>query len=262
MTESERKRRDLILTIQKMHQDGDSIHEIARITGKERKTVKKYLEGEPDLLCKSNKRSLLVIHTEFIIRSIKEGRTASSIAKQLKEEGAKYTLSNIRAYVTRLAKEHGLKMAKYSRTSVQHDQEGNDQPKKKYITRKGIFNHIWMKSEIDSESREYLWKNNDILPEIDRCVREFRDIFIEKSIPRLHLFIWRYCQSKVKEIASFARGLSKDIDAVENAVSSPLSNGFVEGTNSKVKTIKKAMYGRCGKPLLEAKLMYEKQAHY
>ena len=60
MTESERKRRDLILTIQKMHQDGDSIHEIARITGKERKTVKKYLEGEPDLLCKSNKRSCLV----------------------------------------------------------------------------------------------------------------------------------------------------------------------------------------------------------
>ena len=46
MTESERKRRDLIFTIQKMHQDGDSIHEIARITGKERKTVKKYLEGK------------------------------------------------------------------------------------------------------------------------------------------------------------------------------------------------------------------------
>jgi transposase len=63
--------------------------------------------------------------------------------------------------------------------------------------------------------------------------------------------------SSIKEIASFAKGLEKDIDAVENAVASSLSNGFVEGTNSKVKTIKKAMYGRCGKLLLSAKLMYK-----
>ncbi|MBQ3414356.1 MAG: transposase, partial [Clostridia bacterium] len=36
---------------------------------------------------------------------------------------------------------------------------------------------------------------------------------------------------------------------------SDLSNGFVEGTNSKLKMIKRTMYGRCGKKLLAAKLM-------
>ncbi len=34
------------------------------------------------------------------------------------------------------------------------------------------------------------------------------------------------------------------------------SNGFVEGTNSRLKMIKRSMYGRCGKQLLEAKLRY------
>ena len=34
------------------------------------------------------------------------------------------------------------------------------------------------------------------------------------------------------------------------------SNGFVEGTNSRLKMIKRTMYGRCGKRLLEAKLRY------
>lgn len=63
--------------------------------------------------------------------------------------------------------------------------------------------------------------------------------------------------SLLKELASFAKGLNRDIDAVENAVASPLNNGFVEGTNSKLKTIKKAMYGRCGIKLLSAKLMYD-----
>ena len=51
-------------------------------------------------------------------------------------------------------------------------------------------------------------------------------------------------------------GLKRDIDAVENAVAYDYSNGFVEGTNSRLKMIKRTMYGRCGKQLLEAKLRY------
>ena len=50
--------------------------------------------------------------------------------------------------------------------------------------------------------------------------------------------------------------MEKDISAVENAVASDLSNAFVEGTNSKVKMVKRTMYGRCGRKLLAAKLMY------
>ena len=46
-------------------------------------------------------------------------------------------------------------------------------------------------------------------------------------------------------IASFANGLLKDIEAIENAVSSDLSNEFVEGTNSKLKMIKRTTYDRC-----------------
>ena len=54
---------------------------------------------------------------------------------------------------------------------------------------------------------------------------------------------------------SFAKGLLNDIDAVEYAVSSDWSNGFVEGTNNRLKTVKRMMYGRCGRQLLEAKML-------
>lgn len=60
----------------------------------------------------------------------------------------------------------------------------------------------------------------------------------------------------LKELSRFASGLEKDLPAVENAVASPLSNGFVEGTNSKLKMIKRTMYGRCSKELLAAKRIY------
>ena len=72
----------------------------------------------------------------------------------------------------------------------------------------------------------------------------------------LYLFIEKYKQSELKDSSRFAEGLEKDIDAVENSVASPLSNGFVEGTNNKVKMVKRTMYGRCSRQLLEAKLMY------
>ena len=49
---------------------------------------------------------------------------------------------------------------------------------------------------------------------------------------------------------------------MENSVACELSNGFVEGTNSKLKMVKRTMYGRCSKALLAAKLMYVKVKRY
>ena len=74
-------------------------------------------------------------------------------------------------------------------------------------------------------------------------------------MPCLYLFIEKYKNSDLKELSRCASGLEKDLSAVENAVASPLSNGFVEGTNSKLKMIKRTMYGRCSKELLAAKLI-------
>lgn len=259
---TEIKRRKLILEIQSLHKSGASIREIARITGKERKTVKKYIDGDPDILCRSNKRSQLASCTDDIVKSIKGGLTASDISRQLQEQGYQYTFSNLRHFVTTVAKQYGLEISKYNRTVSKYEQTEEKKPSVDYVTRKGVFNHLWMDIKLTQNHREFLWAENNILFELENCIREFRDIFEKKSMPRLYLFIARYANSSIKEIASFAKGLEKDIDAVENAVASPLSNGFVEGTNSKVKTIKKAMYGRCGKLLLSAKLMYSPRTKY
>lgn len=52
------------------------------------------------------------------------------------------------------------------------------------------------------------------------------------------------------------KGLENDLNAIENAVAYDYSNGFVEGTNSRFKKIKRTMYRKCNKELLEAKLRY------
>jgi len=53
----------------------------------------------------------------------------------------------------------------------------------------------------------------------------------------------------------FARAVHQDIDAVRNAVLEPWSNGQTEGQVNRLKTIKRAMYGRAGIELLRARMI-------
>lgn len=46
-----------------------------------------------------------------------------------------------------------------------------------------------------------------------------------------------------------------DPTAVENSVTSPYSNGILEGNNNRLKLIKRMMYGRAKLPLLRAKVL-------
>jgi transposase len=56
-------------------------------------------------------------------------------------------------------------------------------------------------------------------------------------------------------IASFANGLRRDQLAVAAAIEQPWSNGPVEGQITKLKLVKRQMYGRAKLDLLEARLL-------
>ena len=255
LTDAEKKRLNLIMQIQEMYESKVSIREITRRFKVDRRTIRKYIKGDPNVLCRSNKRSCLDQYKDFIITCLSEGKTQTETARCVMELGVTTTcFGNIRQYVASIKKEYQIDVNKY----VSCTGEKNKPQKKKvdYITRKGIFQYLWMNGELTSEHHEILWEKYDVLKELEKCIREFREIFEKQNLSLLYLFVERYQNSSIKELVSFAKGLNSDISAIENAVASDLSNGFVEGTNSKIKMIKRTMYGRCSKKLLEAKLMY------
>jgi hypothetical protein len=53
----------------------------------------------------------------------------------------------------------------------------------------------------------------------------------------------------------FVRTLRQDLDAVRNAITELWSNGQTEGQINRLKTLKRAMYGRAGAELLRARMM-------
>lgn len=56
-------------------------------------------------------------------------------------------------------------------------------------------------------------------------------------------------------VGSFAGGVEKDLNAVRNAIISPWSNGQTEGQITRLKLIKRQMYGRAKLDLLQARLI-------
>jgi transposase len=60
--------------------------------------------------------------------------------------------------------------------------------------------------------------------------------------------------AKLGLMASFASGIAQDTAAVKAALTEPWSNGQTEGQNTKLKLVKRQMYGRANLDLLRARL--------
>ena len=62
-------------------------------------------------------------------------------------------------------------------------------------------------------------------------------------------------ETELVEIVRFARVLNRDLEAVKNAIELPWSNGQTEGQINRLKTLKRAMYGRAGPELMRARML-------
>jgi transposase len=83
----------------------------------------------------------------------------------------------------------------------------------------------------------------------------FRGILRGRELDKLDIWIDDAVNSRLVPIVRFARVLRRDISAVRNAVELPWSNGQAEGQINRLKTIKRAMYGRAGPALLRARML-------
>ena len=268
LTNCEKKTLQLIHLIQELYQEKVGVSEIARRTGKSIGTIKKYCQGEPLELCRTEKKgskrkrpSMLDPYKDMILEKIHKKVHQAEIIRYITKNGYTGTPTNAQIYIQKLCKECGITASKYRSggNSLGSERTGNGKSmEKEYITRTSIFQHIWIGEKLDEETRIYLWEKYPALYEINACVNEFREIFKKRNMVLLYLFIEKYLSSTMKELVSFASGLKKDMEAIENAVASDKSNGFVEGTNNRLKMLKRTMYGRCEKHLLSAKMMMEK----
>jgi hypothetical protein len=87
-----------------------------------------------------------------------------------------------------------------------------------------------------------------------RLAMQFRGLLRSGTTQRLDAWLTDARASGIYAMQRFAKTIRQDLAAARNAVSEPWSNGQTEGQINKLKTLKRAMYGRAGVELLRARM--------
>ena len=219
--------------------EGLSIKEIVRRTGHSRKLVRSVVRGQRTDIFRVRQTSLEP-HLPWLEAQWDAGlRNGAELWRQLRLAGFGGGLRVVTEWATRRRRaekaENGLGHAPAARTIVRlMTLERNNLTKAQTMTVAAI-----------EESLPDLVEARDV-------IESFHDLLRRKSSGDLEAWIERATKSLV---ASFANGVIRDRAAIQNAITSLWSNGQTEGQITKLKLIKRQMYGRGKLDLLEARIV-------
>jgi transposase len=114
-------------------------------------------------------------------------------------------------------------------------------------------------ADLTSDEQAYLTRLYQACPQValaEALVEEFGTVLRERDVDGLYRLRRGAEASGIKELQAVARSLWLDRQAVEAAVRLDWSNGQVEGHVNKLKTTKRAQYGRATFDLLRRRVLH------
>jgi transposase len=88
-----------------------------------------------------------------------------------------------------------------------------------------------------------------------RLAMRFRGLLQDANPSKLDRFLHGDRRSRLPSMQQFARTLMRDIEAVRHAIAEPWSSSQAEGQINRLKTLKRAMYGRASIEILRARML-------
>jgi len=110
--------------------------------------------------------------------------------------------------------------------------------------------------EVEQEDQATFCQASPTLKRTYHLVADFMQMVRNREGHRLDTWLERVTTSDLPELESFAAGVEKDKDAVRAGLTWPINNGQVEGQVTKLKLIKRTMYGKAGFPLLRQRVLH------
>ncbi|MGO7837231.1 ISL3 family transposase [Rhizobium johnstonii] len=226
--------------IKALAKDGVTIKEIVRRTGHSRGLVRQVLRGHRNDVFRSRESSLEP-YLEWLDAQWAAGkRNGTELWRRLRTQCFRGSRRVVSEWVTRRkraenADAESLTRIPSARTIARLLTTSRDNlTKSETVTIAAIEGGVPL-----------LVKARDVIADFHRMIRR-------KAENELAPWIDRARESLV---ASFGNGVAKDIQAVRAAIVSPWSNGQTEGQITKLKLVKRQMYGRGKLDLLQARLI-------
>ena len=224
-----KSRKEIFATIHALRNQGPFCSEIQRRTGFLRRSVAKWLEFEapPDRRRAALKLTFPWYFEEFLSQSWKAGtRTGSALFQMIKDRGYQGSLVPLQSLLA------GWRRAEKPATS-NHDS-------------------LSLRPVRDPDTGHAI---SPAFATMRALAMRFNGILRGRRSDHLQAWIDDAIDTNLSPIMRFARTLHRDIGAVRNAIEMPWSNGQTEGQINRLKTLKRAMYGRAGPELLRARML-------
>jgi len=234
------RREEINADIAAQAQRGATIKEIVRATGHSRGLVRKVLRGQRSDIFRTRESSLEP-HLPWLNAQWAVGnRNGADLWRHLRASGFRGSLRVVSEWACRRRRaekmdEAGLRRTPSARTIARLMTTGRD-----------------ALSKAETLTIATIEDGVPALVEARAAVTEFQTMIRKKAGDRLDAWINR---ARTGLLASFANGVVKDRAAVAAAITNIWSNGQTEGQITRLKLIKRQMYGRAKLDLLEARLV-------
>lgn len=232
-------------SVMELVREGIAIKQISRMLKIHRRTVRQWMRSQcfPERV-PVHRRSSLDGFAHYLQQRYQEGcHNAAALWRELRQQGFPGGQGIVRCWIRRLRPHRNQVPRKLCHARPRLQITGSPR------------STTWLLLRQPEEAQAFLKELECRSPEVAACasvarefVRMVRDRDEAAWIPWLE-------SANSTALASFARHLSKDQDAVLAALRLPWSNGQVEGQVHRLKLIKRQMYGRAKFDLLRLRVL-------
>jgi excisionase family DNA binding protein len=235
--------------VESFHQQGLTCKEIARRLGISERTVRHWLHRgvAPDTRPRHTYPSAFDPYAPYVLTRWEEGeRNGTQIWREIATQG--YPGSQRMVY--RFLKT--LKTHEMGTTAPVHRL-----PHSSSTAAVSLF--MRCPDTLEEIEREHLAAFRLAAPSLDtayRLVQDFLVMMRQREGERLDVWLSQVHESQLPELESFAQGVEGDKDAVQAGLTLAINNGQVEGQVTRIKLIKRMMYGKAGFALLRQRVLH------
>ena len=234
------RREETNAAILALSKSGVAIKHITRQTGHSRKLVRQVIRGERNDVFRT-RQSSLDVHLPWLDDQWASGcRSGAELWRRLTARGFRGSLRVVGEWATR------------RRRAERADAENLQRiPSARTITRLMTIGRDTL-SKAETVTVAAIEAGVPTLVEAREIIAEFHRMIRHEAIAGLTPWIQR---ARTSLVASFGSGVAKDEAAVRAAITLPWSNGQTEGHITRLKLVRRQMYGRGKIDLLQARLI-------
>jgi len=249
-----------------LHEHGHSQVQIAVLVGMGRKTIRRVLraDGLPERLPAPRRVSALDPYVPSLRQRWAAGcDNAFQLWREVQAQGYPGAASTVRQRLARWRQQPSRPGKKGPRHDPARARSLTPAPsaasRRTYSSRQTAWVLFKDDNSLTDDERTYvdhLLLECQPVVRLQTLARTFRDLVRLHDVVALARWLDAADQSAIPEVRGFAAGLRADRAAVEAGITLPWSQGQTEGQVNRLKTLKRAMYGRGKLDLLRIRLLH------